>query len=467
MNVDLLRLSRATNPDSAAFVDRLKDGFASQTLTIGLWLVGVTLLGLGLGLAGTAAINMSVRYLRGLPRHTHELRLRLRQLGVTAAALLLVCGYGAITFNRDWTKQSRLTGTLGAVQLFPDQLQKFYSRQSKVYDVLGAVVGIQAQLQSRIDQQNTPDTSFNVMYISDVHLAGVYPLIEQYVKSFDVQLIVNTGDESEFGSTVEMTPSYINGISRITKKIPMIWLAGNHDSPETERVMRRIPGVMVLGSKSKQPDGSYLVTGSKVRMYGLSIAGAPDPRVYGASGPSGADKDELTDPLQRDAMDRVADSAGPDTHFDIFATHEPVAAKELTKKLPKRIRQTNSGHAHAQNKIGDIQSGENINLVEGSTGAGGLDHINIDHDKSKATSIEFSIESVTSSCQFTKLLRFQVADPAMAHTADPVAAREDVTVSTVYLVPQKVSENRACGVTAGVGKVTDLATPIGADDKGG
>jgi predicted MPP superfamily phosphohydrolase len=462
MNVDLLRLSRLADPDSSAFVDQLKNGFSHQLPVIALWLVGVTLLGVGLGLASAASINMTVRYLKRIPPRVHELRLRLRQLGIAGVAMLLVCGYGLITFNRDWNRESRLTGTLGAVQLFPDQLQKFYSRQSKVYDVLGAVVGIQAQLQSRIDQQNTPDTSFNIMFISDVHLAGVYPLVEQYVSSFDVKLIVNTGDESEFGSTVELTPTYLNGLARITKKVPMIWLAGNHDSPDTEAVMRKIPGVTVLGSKTKRPDGSYEVAGSKLSAYGLTIAGVPDPRVYGASGPSGSDKDEVTDPLERDAMDTVADSAGSDTKFDIFATHEPPAAKELAKKLPKRIRQTNSGHTHEQNKIGDIQSGENISLVEGSTGAGGLDHI-----MGKASPIEFSIESVASSCQFTKLLRFQVADPAMAQTANPVAAREDVTVSTVYLAPQRVSDNRFCGTSAGIGDLTDLATPITNDDSGG
>jgi predicted MPP superfamily phosphohydrolase len=460
VDVDLLRLSRAANPDTAAYVDRLKDGFADRLPLIALWLIGMTLVGAGLGMATAAAINMAVRYLNRLPRREHELRLRVRQLGTATIALVLVCGYGVLTFHRDWNKESRLTGTLGAVQLFPEQLQQFYSRQSKVYDVLGAVVGIQAQLQSRIDQQNTPDTSFNILYISDVHLAGVYPLVEQYVTNFDVKLIVNTGDESEFGSATELTPTFVAGIARITKKVPMIWLAGNHDSPETEQVMGKIPGVTVLGSKSKRPDGTYAVTGSKVRAYGLTIAGAPDPRVYGAPGASGADKDEVTDPLQRDAMDAVATSAGPNTQFDIFATHEPVAAKELTKKLPKRIRQTNSGHTHEQNKTGDVQNGELINLVEGSTGAGGLDHIN-----GKATPIEFSIESVALSCQFTKLLRFQVADPAMAANSDVNAPREDVTVSSVYLAPQKVAESRFCAVTFGIGSVTDLATPISPDDR--
>jgi predicted MPP superfamily phosphohydrolase len=459
VNVDLLRLSRTANPDTAAFVDRLKDGFAHQLPLIALWLIGMTLLGAGLGMATTAAINMAVRYLKRLPRRDHELRLRLRQLGIAGIPLILVCCYGVLTFNRDWNKESRLTGTLGAVQLFPEQLQQFYGRQSKVYDVLGAVVGIQAQLQSQIDRQNTSDTSFNILFISDVHLAGVYPLVEQYVTNFDVKLIVNTGDESEFGSAIELTPTFVAGTARITKKVPMIWLAGNHDSPATEQVMRKIPGVTVLGSKSKRPDGTYEVTGSKLSAYGLTIAGAPDPRVYGAPGASGADKDEVTDPLQRDAMDAVATSAGPNTQFDIFATHEPIAAKELTKKLPKRIRQTNSGHTHEQNKTGDIQSGENINLVEGSTGAGGLDHINGD-----ATPIEFSIESVALSCQFTKLLRFQVADPAMSASTDVNAPRDDVTVSSVYLAPQKVSANRFCSATAGIGLVTDLATPLSADD---
>ena len=460
VNVDLLRLSREANTDTAAYVDGLRSGFTSQLPWIAAWLIGVALLGALLGMAVAASINFSVRYLRQLPHREHELRLRLRQLAAAGLVTVVVFGYGALTFNRDWNKQSRLTGTLGAVQLFPGQLQQFYSRQSKVYDVLGAVVGIQAQLQQRIDQQNTTDSSFNIMFISDVHLAGVYPLVEQYVDNFDVKLIINTGDESEFGSSLELTATYIAGLTRITKKVPMLWLAGNHDSPEIEQAMRKVPGLTVLGSKTKQDDGSYAVTGSKLEAFGLTVAGAPDPRVYGATGPAGSDQDVITDPLEKAAMDAVAKAAGADTKFDIFATHEPVAAKELTKKLPKRIRQTNSGHTHEQNKTSEIQSGENIQLVEGSTGAGGLDHLS-----GAATPIEFSIESVAQDCQFTKLLRFQLADPAIASASDVAEPRDDVTVSTVYLVPQKVTAGRFCGLNLGLGRVSDLSQAIGPDDQ--
>ncbi len=462
-DVDVLRLTR-TDPYTGIFVDKLKSGFSHELAYIFGWMIGLILIGIGIGLALSAAFNMAVRYLRQLPRREGELRIRLRQLAAAGLVLAAIAGYGAFTYNPGWSKVSRLTGTLGAVQLFPSQLSKFYNQQSKVYDVLGAVVGIQAQLQSRIDQQHTPDTAFNVMFISDVHLAAVYPLVQQYLNNFDVKLIVNTGDESEFATQFELTPNFVNGIAEITKKVPMIWLAGNHDSPDTEKVMRAIEGVTVLGSKPKAADGSYTVTGSKVSAFGLTIAGAPDPRVYAASGPAGADVDAVTDPLERAAMDSVATAAGPDTRFDIFATHEPIAAKELLKKLPKRIRQINSGHVHDQNKTSDIQSGEAINLVEGSTGAGGLDNIN---RRVAPPPIEFSIESVAMSCQFTKLLRFQVADPAAPTNPAASAQRGDVTVSTIYLAAQRLSADRFCSVTSGVGPPVDLATPAGADASGG
>jgi predicted MPP superfamily phosphohydrolase len=463
-NVDLLRLSRVANPDTSLFVDQLKSGFSREVPYIGGWLVGLTLLGIGIGLVLAAALSMAARYLRGKTRREHELRIRLHQLAGVAALAVAVGVYGAVSYNPDWAKQSRLTGTLGAVQLFPSQLEQYYNKQSKVYDVLGSVVGIQAALQAKIDQQNTPDTAYNIMYISDLHLAAVYPLVRQYVDNFDVKLIVSTGDESEFGTALELTPTYLASIARLTRSVPMIWLAGNHDSPEIERAMAGIKGVTVLGTKSRQADGSYRVSGSRVTAFGLSIAGIPDPRVYGAAGAAGAEADAVTEPLERAAMDAALAGVPGGLSFDIAATHEPSAANELTRKLPGRIRQTNSGHTHAQNRTKDLQSGENINLVEGSTGAGGLDNIN---RGTPAPPIEFSIESVTAACQFTKLLRFQLADPAAPAQVDAAAVRNDVTVSSVYLAPQQVPPARVCGLSTGVGEVRQLTAPVARTEGGG
>ena len=59
-----------------------------------------------------------------------------------------------------------------------------------------------------------------------------------------------------------------------------------------------IPGVTVLGAKSATADG-YTVSASEVEAFGLTIAGVPDPRVYGASGAYGSNDPPVTDPLER------------------------------------------------------------------------------------------------------------------------------------------------------------------------
>jgi hypothetical protein len=335
------------------------------------------------------------------------------------------------------------------------------------------------------------------MYISDMHLAADYGLVAQYAANYDVDLIINTGDESEFGTAGELTPAYLSALRAVTAKTPMLWLAGNHDSPAVLNVMSGIPGVTVVGAKAAVADG-YRVTAGVVQAYGLTIAALPDPRVYGGPGAYGADDPKVTDPLERRAVDRavggpddggvdgLADGSGatatstgtpsagssgvassspapaddattpsgsPSTAppVDIFATHEPVAAAELRTVLPGRIRQTVAGHVHHQNDPGDLQHGDAIDLVEGSTGAGGLDNIVRGAERPP---IEFSIESVATDCQFTRIVRFQIDAPPDGTTSSagtPQAYGDDVTASTVYFTPQQVAADRTCGTQLRLG----------------
>jgi hypothetical protein len=318
--------------------------------------------------------------------------------------------------------------------------------------------------------------------------------VAQYAANYDVDLIINTGDESEFGTAGELTPAYLSALRAVTARTPMLWLAGNHDSPAVLNVMSGIRGVTVVGAKAATPDG-YRVTAGVVDAYGLTIAALPDPRVYGGAGPYGADDPKVTDPLERRAVDAAVGgasvngaSAVPSTSsapadesvapasatpsdgasaddtttsggaaagppVDIFATHEPVAAEELRRVLPGRIRQTVAGHVHRQNDPGDLQHGGAIDLVEGSTGAGGLDNIVRGADRPP---IEFSIESVGVDCQFTRIIRFQIdasADGTASPAGTPQAYGDDVTASTVYFRPQQVAAGRTCGTQLGIGAV--------------
>jgi predicted MPP superfamily phosphohydrolase len=456
-NLDLLRLTELASSNSQAFTDSLRSDLSHQLPEIAWWIGGETLLGVLLGLAVAAGFNMAGRYLRNRRRSRHELRRRSVQLLAALVVVAALAGYGVASYNPHWDKQSRLTGTLGAVQLVPEQLEKFYNHQSKAFDVINAIAAIQAQLQDQIGSSSTPATSFNIMYISDMHLASTYPLVQQYAQNFNVKLIVNTGDETEFGSNFELSDTYLDQIRSITKTIPMIWLAGNHDSPDTVDTMRTVPGVTVLGTKSQTAGGGYDVTAQDVMADGLLIGGVPDPRVYGASGVYGSDKTSDTDPLERQAVDTAVAGISRSTHFDIFATHEPVAAQRLVKDLPGQIRQINAGHTHAQNDEGTVQVGNApINLVEGSTGAGGLDALN-----SSPPPIEFSIESVASDCQFTKIVRFQLTGVITAAGNTSSTVGQHVTAATIYFRPQDLDQTRFCSPEDGIFTVQDLGKPAG------
>jgi predicted MPP superfamily phosphohydrolase len=472
-DVDLLKLTKAAGQDRTAFVQGLRSDFADLVPKIVVWLAAEVLIGVLLGLAVAAAVNMSIRYLRGAPKRAHELRIRGIQLGSAVGVVVLVSAYGWWSYNPNWVQQSRLTGTLAAAQLFPGQLSQYYEQNNKAFDVLGSVLGIQAALQQQIDAES-PETALRIMFISDMHLAANYPLVQVYASSYDVDLIVNTGDESLFGTGIELTPGYLDAMRAVAAGTPMLWLAGNHDSPAVEQTMHTIPGVTVLGSKTQTADG-YDVRAGYVDAFGLTIAGLPDPRVYGGPGAYGADASSVTDPLERDAVDGaladvVADpdsstttgeappdgtadgAAQTDLFFDIFATHEPVQADELRAQLPDRIRQTDAGHVHKQNDPGDLQSDGLIDLVEGSTGAGGLNDI-VRGDTRPP--IEFSIESVAPDCQFTRVVRFAIASstPTAASAAEattPQAFGDDVTASTIYFTPQDIESNRTCGADLGI-----------------
>ncbi|MGH8961575.1 MAG: metallophosphoesterase family protein [Jatrophihabitantaceae bacterium] len=452
-NVDVVRMAASATSDPTAYVAKLREDFSDQVPRVAAWLVGEALIGVLIGLAIAAAVNLAIRYLRQVERVPGELRRRVKQLGAAAAVMAVLAGYGALSYDPDWAKRSRLTGTLGALQLFPGQLKEYYQQRATAFDVVSGIASIQAQLQHNIDQTAAPATEFNIMYISDMHLGSTYPLVRQYAKNFSISLIVNTGDESQFGTAAELTPEYRSQIRAVTKVAPMIWLAGNHDSPTTEQIMRKIPGVIVMGTKTANADG-FAVAAEQLDAFGLHIGAVADPRVYGAAGRYGSNDETQTHSLERSAVDQALKGVPGDAYFDVFATHEPVAAAQIVKDLPGRVRQTNSGHLHKQNADHDIQSGEAINLVEGSTGAGGLKEVGIDVTP---TPIEFSIESVAADCQFTKVIRFQVTGAAPESASTVGSGGQNVTAETLYLKKQKIKDGRQCTTAQGIGAVTPVS----------
>lgn len=451
-DVNVLTMARNASPNTRAYVEKLQVDFQSQAPKIERWLGGEVAAGVLAGLLLTAFSEWSIAHLRNRSKREDEWQHQGKRALATVATLGVLAGYGAATYNPDWAKESRLTGTLAAAQGVRHDLASFYGPDTKSYGVLQGILAIQSGLQEKIGEKQ-PATAFNIMFVSDMHLANTYDLVAQYAEEFGVKLIVNTGDESEFGTRAEMTPEYLDSLKDLTKKVPMLWIAGNHDSPETVSIMRKIPGVTVLGTKERNHEkSSYDVTAQFVEAYGLTIGGLPDPRVYGGNDEYGSNDPSVTHALETKAVNEALKNSVDSTYFDIFAVHEPVAATEVVKQLgPKHLRQVNFGHRHMQNPSKDIQKDKVITLEEGSTGGGGLDHID-----THASPVQFTIASIAPNCQETKLLRYSLS-PSISGIGNARDYNGGVTtVDTIYLRTQNIEAGRSCATDLGIGTVQDL-----------
>ncbi len=101
-----------------------------------------------------------------------------------------------------------------------------------------------------------------ILHVSDIHNnPAAFDFIEQVTNSFGIDIIVDTGDISDYGSPLET-----NLLKRLKKfTVPYLFVAGNHDSPEIIEAMEKIEKVKLLEGKTIEI------------INGLFIAGKNDP----------------------------------------------------------------------------------------------------------------------------------------------------------------------------------------------
>jgi hypothetical protein len=211
----------------------------------------------------------------------------------------------------------------------------------------------------------------------------------------------------------------------------------------------------VLGTKVSDGTGGSAVTAQQMTADGLRIAAIPDPRIYNGAGEFGSNDPGVVHDLETHTVDQAVAGISPSASFDVLATHEPVAADRAASDLRGRVRQIDAGHLHMQNPDSGLQQGALIKLIEGSTGAGGLDNLSTDL---MPPPVEFSIESVAANCQFTKVVRFQIRGTApTSATRLTSEGPPQVTVTTHYFLPQQVAPHRACGTAYGLTRPEPLS----------
>jgi predicted phosphodiesterase len=169
-------------------------------------------------------------------------------------------------------------------------------------------------------------------------------MIRILVKQFGIDVVVDTGDISDHGTSVE--DPYLDEITRVSA--PYVFVRGNHDSMHTEDVIRSKSNAIVL-------DNSDIVT-----IAGLTFSGVGDPRFT---------PDKSTPKIAEKAVvDLVAAMAATikGKGVDITLVHDATA----TAPLKDRVALILSGHTHKREtvRLSDVTT----LMVSGSTGGGGL-----------------------------------------------------------------------------------------------
>lgn len=352
-------------------------------------------------------------------------------IGVMAVPLV-AAPIGAITYNEDWAKPHRLTGVFSFLESMPDQLEALHNLDTATAKKILAINHLFDVLDNPTEAKESPDTAVTILSISDVHLRNVYPYLQQYIDTNDVTFIINSGDETLFGTAQELTQGYIDSIAEITKHTPMIWVKGNHDSDETARIMGSIPGVIVLDKQW-------------VQAYGLTIAGLGDPRDFTDGGDISTDTIVR---LEQDYTESVAASIPPESTFDVFVTHVPAAATTFARQVgDDRIRLTVSGHTHQQSF--EQEGTGHIAIVQGTTGMNG--------QLARGMPMAFGLLRVSDTCQITDVTMVQTGDPARPSADNQSPWGTNASMVTHFAQPQDTNPSRRCSPTLGIGAVSAWA----------
>jgi len=206
---------------------------------------------------------------------------------------------------------------------------------------------------SRMDSvASTEESVVRVLHVSDIHNnPAAFDFMEQIVNNFNVDLVIDTGDITDYGTILE--DMVIKNLSNLS--VPYIFVAGNHDSPNTIEMLKAIDNVTVLD-------------GEMINVKGINILGFGDARSKILNIDSSDEDDNLK---LSTAIREKLPSLDEKPH--ILAVHNPDATKELAGLTPIIL----NGHVHKASL--EKEKGSLI-INAGTTGAAGIRGIQSNSD---------------------------------------------------------------------------------------
>jgi len=263
---------------------------------------------------------------------------------IVVSALLAVTYY---TYDQDRFNNPEYRGVLKAAPWMMGFVQQGFVKVdtwSKQMEVMADNLYTLFEKVDSLQAIGSVNGKLKLLHISDLHNnpAGLR-LVEEVVRTFNVDMVLDTGDITDFGSPLEN-----HLLERLAKlKVPYIVTLGNHDSAQTMEKLKAFPNVIMLNNR-------------EVRVKGLRIAGIFDPAALTAdvvpppSETLGKYINQLNGLLNK--LDHVP---------DILMVHSPRMAINFAGKVPLIL----NGHDHHYS----TRQLKGTSIVDaGTTGAAGL-----------------------------------------------------------------------------------------------
>jgi predicted phosphodiesterase len=232
---------------------------------------------------------------------------------------------------------------LGPIREAGARLEEFRSEVGRLaQETLAAYEGLSA------DPSLSPD-AVAVLHMSDIHASPLgMDFAQQVADSFDVDLVLDTGDITTFGTQLEA--GILERISAFG--IPYAFVQGNHDSTAVTAIIGGEPNAVTLD-------------GEAATLSGLTIFGAPHP-LYTPDPGFDLSHEEIEEAVRQAGAELAEELASGGEPPDVLAVHDDRMAEAAAGLVPLVV----SGHFH---EAGQRVIDGTIFLRTGSTGGGGLD----------------------------------------------------------------------------------------------
>ena len=272
--------------------------------------------------------------------------------GLSLVVAIAAIGVAGATIRPQSVEEPRYEGLLanapavvGSAQTFADryekyrdQLQQFIVNMSQFYTIARTLPAFE------------PDPgTIRVLHVSDLHLnPASFDLIESVARQFKVDVVIDTGDITDWGSQPE-AEMYTNGIARAG--VPYVYIRGNHDSDKTVSEIAKQSNAVVLDDEIAE-------------VAGLTIAGIGDPRFTPdkSAEPSDVREEQVLSDAGTELRQTILDEGGA----DVALVHDPRSGFPLADSVPLVL----AGHRH-ERQVWALDA-ETLMMVEGSTGGAGL-----------------------------------------------------------------------------------------------